>query len=298
MSRLLEQLRNAVEQRVSMLSEEQPDDMPAGMIFDLRFFGSISALLAGLEKGWIDIAEWKRRVRAFEEDATKAGRLTLASRTFLALAKRHVRREANIGNDDSRRLPDFSEGKACARVLLAYDTAKDRWERDLYPAELSQHIAEQWLPRRSLDDLLSIIGGSEESTICWDALGLICDTLGGEGVRGRRGEFARYKAALPGPLLAWYFEAVQGIRSRPPEIAPPPHRRAKLGYMIRDIRIRSTIRALAKLGMPPTDGADSGCNVVTDVLGFKDPKTVREIWNRPDMRTNESFKEYIERLLV
>ena len=298
MSRLLEQLRNAVEQRVSMLSEEQPDDMPAGTKGDIAFFGAISALLAGLEKGWIDFAEWERRVRAFEEDATKAGGLPLASRTFLALAKRRVRREANIGNDDSRRLPDFSEGKACAKVLLAYDTAKARWERDLYPEELSQHIAEQWLSRRSLDDLLSIIGGSEESTICWDALGLISDTLGGEGVRGRRGEFARYKAALPDPLLAWYFEAAQGIRSRPPEIAPPPHRRAKLGYMIRDIRIQGTIRVLAKLGMPPTDGADSGCNVVTDVLGFKDPKTVREIWKRADMRTNKPFKEYIERLLV
>ena len=298
MSRLLEQMRNAVEQQESMLREEQPDDMPAGTKGELAFFGSISALLAGLVKGMIDIAEWNRRVRALEEDATNAGRLPLASRTFLNLAKRHVRREANIGNDDSQRLPDFSEAKACARVLLAYDTAKHRWERDLHPEELSQHVAEQWLSRRGLDDLLSIIGGSEQSTICWDALELICGALAGESVHGRRGEFARYKTEPPLPLYAWRFEAFEGLRRRPPESAPPPHRRAKLGYMIRDMRIRGTIWTLAQVGVPPTDGPDSGCNVVTDVLGFKDSKTVREIWKRPDMRMNESRKEYIDRLLV
>ena len=106
MSSLLEQLRSAVKQRVSMLSEELPDDIPAGMIFDLGFFGHICGLLDELEQGRIGMPEWERRtrdierwmnndpmVRAFEEDATKAERVPHASRTFLALVKRHVRRE-------------------------------------------------------------------------------------------------------------------------------------------------------------------------------------------------------------
>ena len=200
MSRLLEQLRNAVGQQVSMLSKELPDDAPAGTVSDLDFFGSISSLLAGLEKGWIDTAEWERRAWAPEAEQG-----TPASTTFLNLAQRKVRREANPrkanqGIPDSQRLPDFSEGCAVARVMLVSTRTKDRWERDLQPDAISQRIAEHWLSRRSFDDLLSIIGGTEQSTIFWDALELVCDSLGGESVRGRRGEFARYKTEPPLPL--------------------------------------------------------------------------------------------------
>ena len=327
MSRLLEQLRNAVGQQVSMLSEEQPDDMPAGMIFDLRFFGHIRGLMEELEQGRIDIPDWERRtrdieqwmnndpmVRAFEEEATKAKRVPLASRTFLDLAKRKVRRKANPrkanqGIPDSQRLPDFSEGCAVARVMLVSTRTKDRWERDLQPDAISQRIAEHWLSRRSIDDLLSIIGGSEQSTIFWDALELVCDALGGEGVRGRRGEFARYKTELPLPLYAWRFEAGQGLRRRPPEPAPPPYRPTKLGYMIRDIRIKGTIQVLEQLRMPPTGGPDSGCSVVAAVLEAKPPlderpatemdvRIVREVWRRPDAAINESYTKCLDRLLV
>ena len=239
MSRLLEhQLSTAVGLRVSMLGEELPDDMPAGMIFDLVFFGHVGGHLEELEQGRIDIPEWERRtreieqwmdndpvVRAFEEEASKAERIPLASRTFLNLAQRQVRRKANPrranqGIPNSQRPPNFSEGFACAQVLLASVTGRDRWERDLHPDEISQLLAEQWLTGGGLAELLSIRGGSEESTICWDALGRICDALAAGGVPGRKGEFARYKTEVPLPLYAWFFEAAQGLRSRPPEIAP------------------------------------------------------------------------------
>ena len=213
MSRLLEQLlRTAVELQVSMLGEELPDDMPAGMIFDIGFFGHVRGLMEELEQGRIDIPDWEWRtrdieqwmnndpmVRAFEKDATKAERVPLASRTFLSLAQRQVRRKANPRRanqriPNSQRLPDFSEGCACAQVLLASVLDRDRWERDLHPDEISQHLAEQWLTGGGLDELLSIMGGSAESTICWDALGRICDALGAGGVPGGKGEFARYRS--------------------------------------------------------------------------------------------------------
>ena len=308
MSRLLEQLRNAVGQQVSMLSEELPDDAPAGTVSDLAFFGSISALLAGLEKGRIDTAEWERRARALGEDA---GRVTPASTIFVDLARRKVRREANPrkanprkanqGIPDSQRLPDFSEGCAVARVMLVSTRTKDRWERDLQPDAISQRIAEHWLSRRSFDDLLSIIGGAEQSTIFWDALELVCDSLGGESVRGRRGEFARYKTEPPLPLLAWRFEAVHGLRERPPEPPPPRYRPTKLGYIIRDIRIKEAIQVLEQLGMPPTGGTHSGCSVVAAVLEKTpafDERTVRDIWRMPDEEINESYAKCLDRQLV
>ena len=174
MSRLLEhQLSTAVGLRVSMLGEELPDDMPAGMIFDLVFFGHVGGHLEELEQGRIDIPEWERRtreieqwmdndpvVRAFEEEASKAERIPLASRTFLNLAQRQVRRKANPrranqGIPNSQRPPNFSEGFACAQVLLASVTGRDRWERDLHPDEISQLLAEQWLTGGGLAELLS-----------------------------------------------------------------------------------------------------------------------------------------------
>ena len=237
-------------------------------------------------------------VRAFEEDATKAERVPLASRTFLALAQRQVRRKANPRKanqriPDSQRYPDFSEGCACAQVLLASVLDRERWERDLHPDEISLRLAERWLTGGGLDELLSIMGGSEESTICWDAFGRICDTIGAGGVPGRKGEFARYRVQVPIPLFVWYFEAIQGLRSRPPEIAPSPHRTTKLGYVIRDIRIQGAIRVLAQVGMPPTGGPDSGCSVVAEVLGYKDPRTVRAIWRKPATTINEYYEKHL-----
>ena len=209
MSRLLEQLRNAVGQQDSMLSEEQPDDMPAGMIFDLRFFGHIRGIMEELEQGRIDIPDWERRtrdieqwmnndpmVRAFEEEATKAKRVPLASRTFLDLAQRKVRRKANPRKanqriPDSQRLPDFSEGCAVARAVLASTRTKDRWERDLHPDELSKHLAQYWLSRRNLDYLQFMIRGSEENTIYWNALELIGEAMAGKDVLGLKGNSPR-----------------------------------------------------------------------------------------------------------
>ena len=327
MSSLLEQLRSAVKQQEFMLSNELPDDAPASTVFDLAFSGHIRGLMEELEQGRIDIPDWERRtrdieqwmnndpmVRAFEEEATKAGRVPLASRTFLNLAQRQVRRKANPrkanqGIPDSQRLPDFSEGCAVARVMLASTRTKDRWERDLHPNEISQQIAEHWLSRRGIDDLLCLLPGSEQITICWDALALIWDVVGDSRVLEDRREFVKHLGDIPLPLLLWRTEAAQGLRRRPPEPAPPPYRPTKLGYIIRDIRIKSTIRVLEQLGMPPTGGPDSGCSVVAAVLEAKPPldevpakemdeRIVREVWRRPDAAINESYTKCIDRQFV
>ena len=296
------QLRKDVERWVSVLSGERPDDAPARTNFDLYLFAQVGFLLADVEQELIGIAEWEQAirdiercinnnpsVRAFEERLRRAGQAPLASRTFLDLAKRQVRRKANPRKanqsiPDSQRLPDFNEGCAVAKVLLAYDTAKDRWKRDLRPDELSKRIAADWLCHRSPGGLEFLIRCSEESRIWWDALEQIGDMLGGED-------------DLPDPLARWYFQADKRHRRPPPEIAAPPHRPTTVGYMIRDLRIRETIRVLAQLGMPPTGGPDSGCSVVAAVLALQE-RTVRGIWMRSDMTIDESFTEYLEGLSV
>ena len=316
--RLQEELRDEVAWRTTMLIDEPPDDAPTGRQFDLALLAYISDLLADLEQGWMDIVKCERIIvtvergfktdlefRAFEEDIRKAGQAPLAWRTIFDLAKRRVRRKAhrkaNESIPDSQRLPTFSEGKACAEVLLAYDTAKARWKRDLHPDELSEHIAKEWLLLRSLHDLQSLIRRSEESRTWWNALELICDELAGKGVLGGKDLLGRkWKSAkgldnIPHSLLLWHFEADKGLRRRPPEIAAPPHRPTKAGYMIRDQNIRHTIRVLAQLGMPPTGGHNSGCSVVADVLRPLKERTVREIWKRPDMESDESNAEYFDR---
>ena len=140
---------------MSVLSGERPDDAPARTNFDLYLFAQVGFLLADVEQELIGIAEWEQAirdiercmtnnpsVRAFEEDLRRAGQAPLASRTFLDLAKRQVRRKANPRKanqriPDSQRLPDFNEGCAVAKVLLAYDTAEDRWKRDLRQMSLA-----------------------------------------------------------------------------------------------------------------------------------------------------------------
>ena len=70
-------------------------------------------------------------------------------------------------------------------------------------------------------------------------------------------------------------------------------RTTKLGYPIRDIRIKGAIRVLAQVGIPPTGGPDSGCSVVTEVLGFEDVRTVRDIWRKPATTINEYYKKHL-----
>lgn len=102
------QLRKDVERWVSVLSGERPDDAPARTNFDLYLFAQVGFLLADVEQELIGIAEWEQAirdiercinnnpsVRAFEERLRRAGQAPLASRTFLDLAKRQVRRKAN-----------------------------------------------------------------------------------------------------------------------------------------------------------------------------------------------------------
>ena len=310
-----EQLRNDVERWVSVLSGERPDDAPARTNFDLYLFAQVGFLLADVEQELIGIAEWEQAirdiercmnnnpsVRVFEDDLRRAGQAPLASRTFLDLAKRRVRRKANKGTSDSQRPPTFSEGLTCAEVLLAYDTAKDRWNRGLNPDELSKRIAEDWLSHRSLDDLLFIIRGSEESRIYWNALELICDALGGKDVLGSKWESAKDLDDLPYALLIWYFEAGQELRRPPRENAAPPNRPIYVGYVIRNQHIRHTIRVLAQLGMPPTagrdtDGQDFGCCVVAEVLGLSE-RYIGDIWGTPDMTMSEFHATYVDPLLA
>ena len=293
----------------AVLGDQEANDALGGRKAALDIFVDVSVLLDGLAQERIDIEGWEEGIRdlerslnsdsfmAFERGLESAGQPLLACRTFINLAKRHVGRKANKGSHHSQRPPDLSEAVECARLLLAHDMDKGSWNRHLSADDVSKLSAIGWLSRRSDGELQDLIRGSESIRISWDALGLISDALAGKRVLGRRWEAPEGSDDLPLPLLQWHFEAAKGLRRPPCENAAPPGRPNRVGYWIRNIRIKDTIRTLAPVGIPPTNGQVTGCHAVAEVLDL-DARRIREIWRNPDMPVSEFLAKFIRSLFA
>ena len=290
---------------------EPLDDVALGAKQDADVVTGISIFLYDFEAGRIDATSWGMLIRGLEKQMERDPTLRaceavlreegvpLASRTFLRLAKRHVRRRANTGTSGSQRPPDYGEGYNFARAMLHRARRKGQWEWDHGLEDMASAYANIWLLRRNSAFLQMLIAGSEQYPIYWCALELIGDRL----IEGGDTD----EDALPRELLLWHFRIAKGLLTRPAVSPAPGNRPAKMGHLYRDELVRCTIRCLEMVGMPATDSEASGREVVTAVMddaaseeegsekeGSKG-RLVRKIWDQRDSAPYEFAEKFVAR---
>ena len=161
----------------------------------------------------------------------------LASRTYLKLARRHVQREANIGNSDSQRPPDLKEGREFATVMLANYMVEADWKDNWDIGSVVRNCADRLLRYPDPDALSLLIQDSYKSPVAWDILHLACQ------------EFAdRGDKYPPYELLMWYLMANTGHLKRPEEKPAPRRRPQTTGYKLRDNEIPAHCRLAGQGG--------------------------------------------------
>lgn len=260
-------------------------------LIDIVMVDSIDHILQKLEKGILDLSElqqamghiehWMNRDTRFKlygEALFANMRVSPACKTYLRLAQRRALKLAEEGTADARRPPALEEGCQFAKVFLAGDMDRTRWETDWDRDILLRNGVDRWLSQRDLETLQTFIANSEGLAYDWDFLQLLCKRL------AERGE------QPPGELLAWHFAAVHGRRKRPFEEPTPRNRPRKKGYYFRNQRIRKAINYLLRVGMPPTGVANSGCRVVAEVMypHLSEP-AIRGIWKEQSI----GYEEFI-----
>ena len=246
-----------------------------------------------LKDGNISIEEFKSRMRKIEEGMEedpdlKAFAVTLrkkdkgppATRTYLELARRHVRY-------DGKRSPSSEEGRRFALVLLDDVLNAKKWEIDWDRRVFIRVLADRWLDSRDPGALQKLIHESEKSPVAWDVLQLICQEVADGG-----------KEDPPYELLHWHFRAAYGCTKRPGEEPALSHRPQKVGYMLRDNEIRHVVDLLVQVGMTKT----AGCHAVAEAVLLSKRRTmlsegrILQICQKPNWTIPDLTQHAMERL--
>ena len=188
------------------------------------------------------------------------------------LYRRADLRKAETGSDDSRRLPDRSEGLSVATHLLAQVEGKCVLDHESESRDVAVALAQDWLslPEQSQARALEkYIESSVTSRAFFDALTVI------EGIIIRRGE------RPPFWHIIWSLECHEGLRSRPPLADLSANRPVNPAHLERDYQVIFTLKVLREVGVPPYGNPVSGCRVVADVLEVSE-ESVKRIWKARD----------------
>lgn len=258
----------------------------------------ISSQLDDFEKGNIGIEELDSRIlkievllrddpnlRDCETYLQRKLNVPLVSRTYLKLAKRHLQREANIGNSDLQRPPDLKEGKEFASIMLADDMIEADWRHDWDIGSVVRNLANRLLYYPDPEILSMFIQDSYKSSVAWDVLQLTCQEVGDRGEKHPSYE-----------LLVWYLRANTGHLKRPEEEPAPHHRPPTTGYKLRDNEIRHTVDLMVRVGMPKA----AACEAVLDVFQSSgvelSESTIRRVSREPYWTMVDLGREGMDRL--
>ena len=182
------EMRQEIGLRYYLESEDEhlaPEEM--GRRIDDCLVEYIGTYLLSLRLGDISIKEFNSKMpeigqcmrddqalRAFEVAIWREAEMPLAVRTYLKLARRYLQRQTNEGILDSQRLPEPTEGRQFAWVMLDEVMIKAKWKHDWGRDLLIRNEADDWLHKRDDYGVWKLIRASEKSALAWDTLELIC----------------------------------------------------------------------------------------------------------------------------
>ena len=209
-------------------------------------------------------------LRAFEVAISGEAEVPLASRTYLKLARRYLRRKTEEGSAHSQRLPEPEEGRQFATVMLDEFMNKAKWKHDWDREFLIRNRADDWRRKRDDYGLWKLIRASQKSALAWDTLKLICLELGYES-----------EEEPPAGLQKWTFDAVSGRCKRPDEDPVPRHRYPRVGYKLRDNEIRHAVDLLVLVGMSKTAAREAVEEAFWDSEDILSESRIRQIHRDP-----------------
>lgn len=229
-------------------------------------------------------------------------RNTNAGAIYRGLDKRRAMRRAMAGTPDQRRRPSHSEGVEFAREYLADVSDRSWWERDTqFLVSPSVPDAEQadWtqgiLPRLLADAWLSQSGGGDLEALRDFIRNSASSPVFDHALKQIYWALSQGRGEPPHALLLILIEAVAGSQERPLRGAFERHRRAKLGYLGRNVKIVVCLKLLHRVGIPPTGSRVSGCRIVAESLDEMSEDQVRRIGTTPIWPTVRRVLELVIR---
>ena len=283
---LAAELSRDVERRVQVIGELARDPQGAG-----AGGPSMQDAIEGLERAS------DQRDREAEDEATidliraemREWWPNFPARPLLEdLYRRADLRKVETGSDNSRRLPDRSEGFKVATHLLAQVEGKCVLDSESESRDVAVALVRHWrsLPEQSQTSALEkYIESSETSRAHFDAL------------NGIEGIIIRWGESPPFSLKVWSMDCHVGLRSRPLLADLSANRPVNPAHLERDYQIVFALKVLREVGVPPYGNPVSGCEIVAKVLDLSE-ESVKRIWkarNSPESMLRRHLEAIAER---